>query len=221
MVLRMSRSLIPFLFVISGCSQQMSSFYETSKIAVFGQDDLKVSSDYVKNLPYASIYLKIGNAPRGFVVLGEVNQQNLKWYSADHAMVMTHVGRVVKTVGLPHDLNYSSNSDTDPLINSRSMLNMKTPVYWDHQEFSANPPFRSGLRYQSTFTNNGVDTVKILDQSRQVIQIEENVTVAALSKTYRNIFWLDPMTGAVVQSEQYLYPADTLVQLTVLKPYAG
>lgn len=221
MILRMSQRLIPLILVISGCSQQASSLYETSKLAIFGQDDLQVSSSHVKNLPYASIYLKIGNAPRGFVVLGEVNQQNLKWYSADHAMIMTHVGRVVKTVGLSSDLNYSSNAESDPLAHPQALLQMKAPVRWLHQEFSAHPQYWSGLTYQSTFTNSGTESVKILDNSRQLIRIEEQVSVAALSKTYENTFWLDPVTGAVVQSEQYLYPADTPVEMTVLKPYAG
>lgn len=220
MVLRMSQCLIPFLIVASGCSQQVSSFYETSKLAIFGQDDRQVSSNHVKNLPYASIYLKIGSAPRGFVVLGEVNQQNLKWYSADHVMVMTHFGRVVKTIGLPHNLNYSSNSEADPLAHPQALLK-KTPVQWQHQEFSAHPQYQSGLTYQSTFTNHGTESVTILDNTRQLIRIEENVSVAALSRTYQNTFWLDPATGAVVQSEQYLYPDDTPVEMTVLKPYAG
>ena len=98
---------------------------------------------------------------------------------------------------------------------------MKTPLYWAHQEFSQHLKFRSGLNYQSTFVNHGAETLQVMDKSRQLIRIEENVFVPGLAKEYRNIFWLDPVHGAVVKSEQYINLADTLVQMTVLKPYAG
>ena len=55
----------------------------------------------------ASAYLKVGDAPRAFVVLGFADATSLKWFTADRNMIITRNGRVIKTLGFGNDFSSS------------------------------------------------------------------------------------------------------------------
>ncbi len=202
---------------ISGCGRQNSLIIDTAKLAVLGQPDVTMSAQQVAEIPYASAYLKVGDAPRAFVVLGLAEDQQLKWFTADHNMVATHNGRISKTVGFDCDLLYSSDAAHDPL--GKNLLNLQTPYHWQHREIWSTC-HRSGYTLQSTFINQGPETLTILDKAHSLLRVDEQVYIAALNMHYTNSFWLDPKTGSVVQSHQYLGPDLPLIQFTILKPYA-
>ena len=48
------------------------------------------------NLPYASLYARLNEGPRIFVVLGYSEQGQQKWVTQDQAMLVTQHGRLVK-----------------------------------------------------------------------------------------------------------------------------
>ncbi|MFT8211636.1 MAG: YjbF family lipoprotein [Symbiopectobacterium sp.] len=52
---------------------------QTAKLAIWGTDDVQVSAERVEKTPYASAYLKVGDASQAFVVLAfaENNQLNV------------------------------------------------------------------------------------------------------------------------------------------------
>lgn len=209
------------VFFLSACSQQTHSLYETSKLAIFGQKDVEMTVEKVQSIPYASAYLKVGDGPQAFIVLGAANNQGLRWYTADKSVIVTRNGRVVKTVGLPEDLLFSSDANTDPLQQPKSLLNASSPISWTHHEYLNAVNLRSGFTYHSVFQNLGPQSIVILDQTHASVLIEEQVEVPALNKNYRNYFWLDAKTGRVLKSEQQLTPFGTIMHFTVLKPYEG
>ncbi|WP_165324938.1 YjbF family lipoprotein [Pectobacterium zantedeschiae] len=213
------RSLIaiPLLsIVLTGCSQNVEQVGKTFKLAFFGQDDTHVTAQQVANTPYASAYLKVGEAPQAFVVLAFAEQNQLKWIGADKNMLATQHGRVVKTQGFGEDINYVDNLQQDPL--TLGLLKTSTPMTWQSRvEWSQ--VFRGGYDTQSVFHARGKETIKILDTSRELLRFDEHVTVPALNESYINSYWLDPANGSVVQSQQYMGPDMALVTFTVLKPY--
>ncbi|MBO0216673.1 YjbF family lipoprotein, partial [Vibrio sp. Vb2880] len=68
--------------------------------------DVELTPEEIDAVPYASAYLKIGDQKQVFVVLAFAEQNpltgntQLKWVSADKAMVVTENGHIVKTIGL-------------------------------------------------------------------------------------------------------------------------
>ncbi|MBN3132412.1 YjbF family lipoprotein [Pectobacterium brasiliense] len=208
---------IPFFSILLiGCSQNMEQVGKTFKLAFIGQDDTHVSAKQVANTPYASAYLKVGKAPQAFVVLAFAEQNQLKWIGADKNMVATQHGRLVKTQGFGEDITYVDNLQQDPL--TLGLLKTSTPMTWQSRvEWSQ--VFRGGYETTSVFQARGKETIKILDTSRELLRFDERVTVPTLNESYTNSYWLDPATGSVVQSQQYMGPDMALVTFTVLKPY--
>ncbi|MGF1761302.1 YjbF family lipoprotein [Photobacterium sagamiensis] len=54
---------------LTGCSQKFNDVNDTVKLALFGENDTNLSTYDVEQLPYASIYARIDNGPRAFMVL--------------------------------------------------------------------------------------------------------------------------------------------------------
>ena len=205
------------LMLLSGCAQHVKIVGDTAKLAILGQQDTQIPSQKVAELPYASAYLKVGNAPQAFIILGMAEQGDLKWFSADKNMVVTRAGRLIKTVGFGEDIRYLNNLEHDPLASG--LLKPTTSLNWQHRvEWSQ--VYRGGYDLFSEFQAKGAETVIILDKQRTLQRFDETVTVPALNVSYINQFWLDPENGKVVQSHQYMGPNLALVQFTVLKPYA-
>ncbi|MCV9878032.1 YjbF family lipoprotein [Brenneria izbisi] len=202
--------------ILTGCSQKMDAFSRTAKLAFLGQDDTYVTARQVENTPYASAYLKVGDAPQAFVVLAFAEQEQLKWIAADKNMIVTQHGRLVKTQGFGEDITNVNNLDRDPL--ALGLLKSTTPMTWQSR-FEWAQVFRGGYEVTSIFRSRGKETLTILDKSRELVRFDEQVTVPALNASYTNSYWIEPSNGQVVQSYQYMGPDMALVKFTVLKPY--
>ncbi len=209
---------IPLLsMVLTGCSQNVEQVRKTFKLAFFGQDDTYVTASKVANTPYASAYLKVGEAPQAFVVLAFVEGHRLTWLGADKNMIETRQGRLVKTQGFGEDIAYVDNLQQDPL--ALGLLKASTPMTWQSRvEWSQ--VFRGGYETTSVFQARGKETITILDTPRELLRFDERVTIPALKESYTNSYWLDPANGNVVKSQQYMGPDMAQVTFTVLKPYA-
>ncbi|WP_316674339.1 YjbF family lipoprotein [uncultured Tolumonas sp.] len=202
---------------VTGCADYTKTVGDTVKLAVIGQPDVEIPAQKIAQIPYATAYLKMGKAPRAFVVLAFAENGNMKWVSADKHMLVTRAGRVIKTVGFGEDICYQDNLEHDPLASG--LLNITTPVKWQHRvEWSR--VYRSGYELLSEFQAKGIEIVTILDKPRSLQRFDEKVSIPALDISYTNQFWLDPLSGKVVQSYQYMGPNLAVVQFTVLKPYA-
>lgn len=202
--------------ILAGCSQKMDAFSKTAELAFLGQDDTYVTARQVENTPYASAYVKVGDAPQAFVVLAFAEQEQLKWIAADKNMIVTQHGRLVKTQGFGEDITNVSNLDRDPL--ALGLLKSTTPMTWQSR-FEWAQVFRGGYEVTSIFRSRGKETLTILDKSRELARFDEQVTVPALNASYTNSYWIEPSNGQIVQSYQYMGPDMALVKFTVLKPY--
>lgn len=210
--------MLPVLaLMLAGCSQKMDSFTKTAKLAIWGMDDVQVSAERVANTPYASAYLKVGNAPQAFVVLAFIENEQLKWIGADRNIVVMRQGRVVKTQGFGEDIAHVTDITPDPL--AAGLLKPSTSLRWQGT-MAWSDVMRGDYTVESVFQAQGKETVTILDKPRQLLKFVEHVSVPALNADYTNTYWLDPASGNVVQTWQHMGPGMALVKFTVLKPFA-
>lgn len=220
----------------SGCSQKFNDVSDTMSLAFFGNDDTTLGNDDIANLPYASIYAQVGNGPQAFMVLAiaqpithtylststsasyQKDQTQLKWLSADRAMLVTENGRVVKTVNLPTANLTSSYSDQpDPLM--LGLHRDSTPKYWQ-RHIDWQPGYHSGYTLDSLFNFEGKEVININESPVETLHFSEKVTVKSLDESFINHFWLNPKNGKVLKSRQRLAPGQPYIEITLLKPYS-
>lgn len=205
-----------FIGLLPGCAQHVASLGETMKFAVMGQPDVQLPVQKIKQLPYASAYLKVGKAPQAFVVLAATENGQQKWVTADKNMVVTDHGRIIKTIGFGEDIISVDNLKSDPL--ALGLLKPDMPKQWQTKT-TWTQVFRGGYEIISSFEKKGIEQITVLEKPCLLLRFDETVSVPVLNLSYTNSYWLDPDNGMVIKSLQYMGPELAQVQFTILKPY--
>lgn len=200
---------------LNGCSQQTGDAYlDSAKVALLGMPDIDYSAEKIDSIPYASAYLTVGELPRAFVVLAYAEQDQLKWISADRNLFVMQHGRWVKSIGLAVNLSHIESDSPDPLADG---LHLDGAIWrwhavWDHD-------YTSGRSLVSRFKTLGMQQVDMGPTQQHLLAVEEVVTEVQEHFSYRNLYWLDPNTGAVLKSRQHMGPKLPELEFILLKPY--
>ncbi len=96
-----------FALFLAGCTHSQQSMVDTFGASLFDNQDITVADQQIQALPYSTMYLRLNEGQR-ISVLGYIEQEQSKWLSQDNAMLVTHNGRLLKTVKLN---NNSAGSD--------------------------------------------------------------------------------------------------------------
>ncbi|ELB2967046.1 regulator [Vibrio parahaemolyticus] len=208
----------PLLLVLFGCTQKFNDVSATVQEAYGNYIDVEMTPEEINAVPYASAYLKLGNQKQVFVVLAfaERNRlsgkKQLKWVSADKAMIVTENGHIVKTIGLQSgDLAgvYGDVPDFSPNLTS---VNYALSYDWATQ-------YRYGFPANITRSYSGQETLTTPISSTMTNVYKEVVEFSSLSQSVENYYWVNEQ-GQVVKTLQHLGPNMIPVELTILKGYS-
>jgi Protein of unknown function (DUF2886). len=180
---RLALSLILPAFLL-GCSQKASNLADTYSMLYQGFPDATYSRSDINALPYASIYARLGEGPRGFLVLAfaepnATTAPTLKWLSADQELIATTAGRITKTLTLPGTNLVAIHSDTpDPL--ALGLMNATTPQQWQFQ-LDFMPGYHIGYQANSQFKRQGQQTITINEQTHNAALFTKPSPLAPLN----------------------------------------
>jgi len=202
--------------LVAACNQSQQGIGETVKLAIFGTPDVQLTAEQVHEIPYASIYAKVNGESQILLVLAYAENGNLKWVTRDKAMLITRNGRLVKTLGLPDNLLDVTEQDSDPLIHAQRIVD---GTQWTRiQSWTEGKQLRTAT-LSSRFSLAGVETVTVLNVPHVYRVLDEDISVAQLNIHYHNRFWIEPDTGAVRKTEQYIGPGYFPIETTTVTPY--
>ena len=216
----MNKRKIKFVFItllfLSSCSVFDSNrvavgymeAFRAIDLLIFGYDDYEISRDLVNNIPYASSLIKIGKGPKGLIILESIEENKETWVSADGLYLIIENGRIVETRGFANNLiEYISQSEL-ALTNESSQ---DTFSYYSYDK-----PRLNNLRVGSKITHRKNQEIKILEQTKRLTLIEEELNNDYLGWKVTNRFWLDE-ENFVWKSEQYLSPKLPKIIIEVTK----
>ncbi|MCZ4059565.1 YjbF family lipoprotein [Pantoea sp. LMR881] len=201
--------------LLQACTPTQKGLEQTVMLAINGPDDVTVTDQQVNELPYASLYARINNGPRIFVVLGYNEQGQQKWVTQDKAMLVTAQGRLIKTVGLPDNLHQVSNLQHDPLTDT---LHISPGARWTRiVQWTEHGEVRAAT-VSSSF-QRGDDEVLEIAGNRIACRVwHEQARIDSSGREWENTFWIDNRSGEVVQAHQMLAADAFPVETTILKP---
>ena len=161
-------------------------------------DNPNLTTELVRNIPYASSILKIGKGTPGLIILESKSDNQEIWVSADNVFIVLSEGRIVKTNGLANNLTRFSSS-----IRASSLLSFDNSnlTYY----YSYDLPQLIDLEVKSEIRLIGKDSIKILDKEMNLNLIEEKISNNYLGWNVINKFWLDD-EGFVWKSLQHISP---------------
>ncbi|UTZ20561.1 YjbF family lipoprotein [Vibrio campbellii] len=208
--------VLPVLSLTFGCTQKFNDVSATVQEAYGNYIDVELTPEEIEAVPYASAYLKIGSQKQVFVVLAfaELNpltgQTQLKWVSADKAMVVTENGHIVKTIGL-QTTNLAGIYGDVPAYSAPSVQYSLSYDWADK--------YRYGFPAKVQRSRRGKETVITPISSTTTDVYTEVVTFTSLEKTVENQYWVNGK-GEVVKTRQHLGPNMVPIELTILKGYS-
>ncbi len=160
---------------------------------------------------------KIGPGQRALVVLRRVDQKELSWFSANRIVFVTREGRVVRTAGLAANLKHTQLIDEDNLGLIHDELH---PTGSMRRVVDLGPPDRYGLLITSSLESLGPSSIEISELQFDTLHFRETNWARDLDWTFENLFWVDPGSGIVWKSTQYIHPDIPPLELELLKPLA-
>jgi hypothetical protein len=173
----------------------------------------------VEQLPYPCLAVSLGGQARALVVLAFVYGDVLQWFSADRGALLTRHGRLIRSVGLAAgDLGGTFGLESDPL-NPGEWPRAKAEARNWQRQIDLMPSRRMGVSVTGYWQPLGESTVATYWGERQLLAAREDCVIGDTRRQFSNRFWLDPTTGKVVISEQYIDAHLPTLRIEVLKGY--
>lgn len=189
--------------------------YKTIKGVIVGYENELITSDLIKNIPFASSTLKIGKSASGLIILESKEEELETWVSSDGVYLVFKEGRIVKTSGFFNNLinfksvetNFASLMDTNE---SESL------VYY----YSYDDPKLIDMRVLASRRFVAKEKVQLIDRKEELNLIEEQIVNDYIGWKVTNKFWIDD-DMFVWKSEQYISPKLPKFSIEVTKKPAS
>jgi hypothetical protein len=181
--------------------------------ASFGK--ARITREQAAAIPYASLGYTLGGGNRGLLVLATDSGSDLLWTSAAHVVIVTRDGRIIRTLGLGHDLSN---------VTSRDERGLPPPASAVRAPFSSTrladfPDLGLyGVRIACRTTLAGRQSVKILGQVIAALRVEEICNSQNPDWSFTDSFWVDKDSGFVWRSRQHVHPKGPLVEIEIFRP---
>ncbi|WP_249675113.1 YjbF family lipoprotein [Pseudomonas abieticivorans] len=202
---------------LGGCDPLSRASVDDLVTAIKPAPALQLSPSQIASVPYAQLKL---TTPSGEGVLALVRQRgDLQfWVASGKQVLMLRDGLVVRSVGLGvgEDLDGTQLAPGSPF---KQGLHQVADGYQSERLIDLYHGYRVGVPVHSRFSRGGLQTLRILDKDYAVLRLDEQIDAPAIGLQATNHYWVDPQTGAVLQSEQHLTPTltVTIVQLAAAR----
>ncbi len=200
---------------LSACSGSYRAYVDMVKYAFTPIPGAALSYAELQAANHDYVYVRYGELTQAALGLMFIENNQFKWVTADAAMLVTARGRIVKTLGLANNLIHTSNSSNDPLQRQvASGDSWRRYIDWQSGEY--------GYAVESTFSVVPNQTLIFFSQTIAVTKVVETVKYSTQPDYWRfdthwqNVFWVDNMTGEVLQSQQQLAPDMPVFQLVFI-----
>ncbi len=202
-------------FLLAGCGNSrnpnLSSAIELARKYLA---DRAFTDEDVERIPFASIGVQVGDASEALVVLATVNGDTLTWIAADHSLIQTRNGRIVRFRNGDIDVVTAPDSE-DPVAdgavapgNFIRLLDFPKPKLYS-------------VPVESSLVASGQARVTLLHGEILTRSFTETGISRPLAWNFQNHFYLDLDTRRVWQSNQTVTPQLPPIKIRVLRPYSG
>lgn len=174
----------------------------------------EISRDQAADIPFASIGVAIGRSDEGLMVLGLSEGERQEWYARSQMLAMSN-GRIVQSQGFPYNLSRLEvrRPDGSAASGGAPPIGTDYSLVVDFQDLGL---VGAGAVCQSS--DMGQEIIEILGTALTTRHVVEDCKIAVIDWSFENEFWVDPDTGFVWQSRQYVHPKLSRLTFRVLRP---
>jgi hypothetical protein len=208
------------LLLAGGCSSEGSAWREYFQVVRQGISgsfrDVAVTRDQAAAIPYASLGYRIDGGNEGILVLATDNNGEQLWTAASPVVLLTRGGRILRSVGLPHDIaGTTAQGGTLPPLSDALRGPYRSTRAVDLPDIGA-----YGVSLSCTTTSRGPQTISIIGTAIATVRIDETCHSARPQWTFTDNYWIDAKTGFTWHSIQHLHPVGTTIPIEIFRPPA-
>jgi hypothetical protein len=209
------------LLFLAGCSSTDSGntnyaqFYQLAKqslSASFG--NIRVTRDQAGSIPYASMGYSQGGGNQMLLVLATDSGGELLWTGPSHAVIVTRNGRIIRTVGLGHDLaGLTMRGAAAPPLGAAVQGPFSSTRLEDFPELGL-----YGVQVSCRAHLVGRQRIDILGQAVMTNRVDEVCQSRSPDWSFIDSYWVDPDTSLVWRSRQHIHPKGEEIETEVFRP---
>jgi hypothetical protein len=204
-------SLTVLVTVLAGCASSSNVYSQYLLVLKQSFSDTGITLQQAAAVPYASLGYRVDGSRERLIVLASNTGGTLLWTSADHIVLVTRDGRLLRTVGLTHDI--AGLAGAEPLPGAAIAGAFSSKRLADFPDLN-----RYSVPINCTVTAKGSEAITILGRRISTVRVEENCRSDAMDWSFANEFWVSPDGKQTWRSVQYIHPQGTVVQTQLLRP---
>jgi len=193
-----------------------AQFYQSMRQSVSASlGNARVTREQAAAIPYASLGYSLDEGNQGLLVLGTDSGGELLWTSSAHVVIVTRDGRIVRTLGLGHDLSglTTRNNTTPPAPAAAIREPFTSTRLEDFPELGL-----YGVLVTCRAHLVGRQSVKILGQAIPTFRVDEACNSLKPDWSFTDSFWVDGDNGLVWRSRQHVHPKGAIVDTEIFRP---
>ena len=209
------------LLLLAGCSSgdsgntNYAQFYQLAKqslSATFG--NVRVTRDQAASIPYASMGFSQDGGNQMLLVLATDSGGEQLWTGPSHAVIVTRNGRIIRTVGLGHDLaGLTMRSAAAPAPGAAVLGPFSSTRLEDFPELGL-----YGILVSCRTHLVGRQKIDILGQAVTTNRVDEACQSRQPEWSFVDSYWADPDNGLVWRSRQHIHPKGGEIETEVFRP---
>jgi hypothetical protein len=206
--------------LVAGCSSQNGGITDWSRVVGMMGDQFgptpAITLDEAAAVPFASLGMRIGDGQQQMIVLAADSNGERLWTSKAKVAVTTRRGRVVRSAGLPRNIDTVEFRGEDPILDvakgGPSRETIRYSDFWDLNRYS--------IPLRCVAVSRGPEAVVILGKSIATVRVDESCESSDIDWTFTDSFWVGS-SGMVWKSIQHYHPDYDPIELEVLRPPAS
>jgi len=182
--------------------------FTSIKQLIVGVDN-SIDPELIKNIPYASMLVKIGKGPWALMILEKATEEGDLWVSADGVYFLIDNGRIIQTHGLNNNLKEKLSSSIT--WNDKVIFDNEYVSYHSYSQ-----PTLNNLKVLSGFLDKEEVKVDLIFGPKKLRLIEEVIYSSEIGWNEKNLYWVDK-SNFVWKSSQSISPRLPTIHFEVTK----
>ena len=176
---------------------------------------VRVTRDQAASVTYASMGYSLDGGNQAMLILATDSGGELLWTSGAHVVIVTRGGRIVRSLGLDHDLSglTTRNTAAPPPLFSAMHGPIASTRLEDYPELGL-----YGVQVSCRARMVGRQSVKILGQAIPTVRVDESCHSDRPDWSFTDNFWVDGDSGLVWRSRQHVHPQGGTVETEIFRP---
>jgi len=200
-------SVLCFLFFINSCTSLPPVAYLDITTSLyrqaFGYEATEITKEFYENFEYSFLRAEIGKSKDVILVLAYVNDNIFEWVSSDEISIFTKEGRIIKTKGLPHDM------DITKLRRNLNSLNDEN-VFYEKINFSF--PALYSANYVSELYRIDDYSFSTMGEEQIGFRIIETASISEIGWKVKNEY-IYSLSGSPISTVQEIHPSLPKIRL--------